>query len=201
MNVVADRQPTFDVADDLEEQLARLVTPVVVEVTDEVNRRAKALAPGTKKWVAVLDATTCPSCAGADGQTVPDNLRFELESFAWDREHQGSGPTDYLTEPRNPAGTGTDYLVLTHHSPQRDVKNCRCRTVEDPEGISRLIRSTAPRVEPGRVVAEVVVEAPEVTGAEFGQAYPTPRLDIIAVGTRFMARAASQVAAARNAGQ
>ena len=60
---MARPKASFEVADDLEAILAKITEPTVRKVAGDVESRARKLAPGTKRWVAELDANTCTSCA------------------------------------------------------------------------------------------------------------------------------------------
>ncbi|MER5737359.1 hypothetical protein ABT117_16995 [Streptomyces sp. NPDC002262] len=70
----------FTPARGLEEQLARMLAPDVRRIAQQVEVEAKRLAPPVKKWVTTGDDKVRPTHVEANGQAVPDNLRFKLTS-------------------------------------------------------------------------------------------------------------------------
>lgn len=167
----------------LEMQLARMLAPAVQRIAQQVEVEAKRLAPPTKRWVTVGDERVRPTHVAAQGQVVPENLRFKLNSMDWDIEHRGVGPYTYMREPRDRSSRAI-----------ANLKNCRCVAHKDPDGIARHINTGQPVVAGKRVTVTVSVEAPLVVEAEVGTVYPG---NLIAEGTFFMSRAAAIVAARR----
>ncbi|MEU0857411.1 hypothetical protein ABZ352_18505 [Streptomyces griseofuscus] len=174
---------TFHVTPGLEEQLAQLIAPKVQEIGREVERQAKLLAPPTKKWITLSDDKVRPTHAAAHGQEVPDNLRFAINSMAWDRQHRGVGALTYMKAPRDESSRAV-----------ANIKHCRCHVQTVPDGISRNIHSMPLVVAGTTVTVKVVAEGDWVVPAEIGTVYPG---NLEAVGTYFMARAAAAVAARR----
>ncbi|MGX1907616.1 hypothetical protein ACWIID_01940 [Streptomyces phaeochromogenes] len=173
----------FTPARGLEEQLARMIAPDVRRIAVRVEVEAKRLAPPTKRWVTVGDNRVRPTHVEAQGQTVPGNLRFELNSMDWDMRHRGVGPHTYILKPKD----RTSRAIA-------NLKNCRCTTHKDPDGIARHIRTGQPVVSGKKVTVTVSVQADKVIEAEVGTLYPG---NLRAEGTFFMSRAASIVAARR----
>ncbi|MDV6291269.1 hypothetical protein R2F25_38305 [Streptomyces sp. UP1A-1] len=173
----------FTPAPGLEEQLAQMLAPAVHRIAQKVEIEAKRLAPPTKRWVTVGDDKVRPTHVEAQGQEVPGNLRFTLNSMQWDMRHRGVGPHTYMTEPRD-------------HSSRAiaNLKNCRCSMHRDPDGIARHINTGQPVVAGKKVTVTVSVQAPGVVEAEVGTVYPG---NLVAEGAFFMARAAAIVAAMR----
>lgn len=167
----------------LEEQLARMLAPAVQRIAHQVEIEAKRLAPPTKRWVTMGDDRVRPTHVEAQGQVVPGNLRFELNSMRWDIEHRGVGAHTYMLEP----GDRTSRAIA-------NLKNCRCTTHKDPDGIARHINAGQPVVAGKKVTVTVSVQAPKVVEAEVGTVYPG---NLVADGAHFMSRAAAMVAARR----
>ncbi|MFJ8301367.1 hypothetical protein ACIQ9R_36450 [Streptomyces sp. NPDC094447] len=174
---------TFRAAPGLEQQLAVMVAPHVHEIARQVEREAKRLAPPTKKWVTVADERVRPTHAAAHNQEKPANLRFEINSMDWDRQHRGVGPITYMKAPRDESSRAV-----------ANIKNCRCTARTIPDGIARNIRTLPPVITGSTVTAKVVASGEFVIEAEVGTVYPG---NIEAAGTFFMARAAAAVAARR----
>jgi hypothetical protein len=171
----------FTVARDLDEKLARLITPAVDAIAARVEAVAKDYAPPTQEWITMLDERVRPTHVEVHGQTVPNNLRFILTSMEWDRLHRGLGEYTYMRKPRDESSRAV-----------ANIKQCRCRAIVHDDGVAKLISRRAPVVEPGKVTVTVVAEGDWVVPAEFGTIYPG---DLVAPGARYMGRAAATVAA------
>ncbi|WP_327430495.1 hypothetical protein [Streptomyces sp. NBC_01236] len=89
----------FTPAQGLEEALARMVARLC-RIAHQVEIEAKRLAPPTKRWVTTGDDRLRLTHVAAQGQEVPGNLRFEINSMQWDIEHRGVGAHTYILEPR-----------------------------------------------------------------------------------------------------
>ncbi|MYW67138.1 hypothetical protein GTY65_24165 [Streptomyces sp. SID8379] len=167
----------------LEAALARMIAPHVQRIAHQVEVEAKRLAPPTKRWVTVADDKVRPTHVEAQGQVVPDNLRFTINSMEWDRKHRGVGPNTYMRVPRDHSSRAV-----------ANIKHCRCSTTIDPDGIARNITTGQSIITGKKVTVTVSVRAPMVVEAEVGTVYPG---NLIAEGTHFMARAAAAVAVRR----
>ncbi|NGO67894.1 hypothetical protein [Streptomyces boncukensis] len=167
----------------LEAMVVRMVAPHIQRVARQVEVEAKRLAPPTKRWVTVADDKVRPTHISAQGQTVPDNLRFTVSSMDWDRHHRGVGPSTYMLQPRDESSRAV-----------ANLKNCRCTTMVDPQGIARNITTGQPIVTGKKVTVTVTARGPMVVEAEVGTVYPG---GLVADGTHFMAKAAAIVAARR----
>jgi hypothetical protein len=172
----------FTPAPGLEAALARLVAPAVHRIAHQVQVEAQRLAPPTKRWVTMGDDKVRPTHVAAQGQVVPGNLRFTINSMDWDRRHRGVGAKTYMRAPRD----RTSRAVA-------NLKNCRCTTHIDPAGIARHINTSQPVVSGKKVTVTVSVQAPLVVEAEVGTVYPG---NLAAEGTHFMSRAAAAAAVA-----
>ncbi|MGG2460125.1 hypothetical protein ACO0M4_09945 [Streptomyces sp. RGM 3693] len=167
----------------LETMLAWMIAPHIQRIAHQVEIEAKRLAPPTKQWVTVADDKVRPTHNRAQGQVVPDNLRFTINSMDWDRRHRGVGPLTYMKAPRDETSRAV-----------ANLKNCRCTTRTIPDGISRNIRTLPPVITGSTVTAKVVASGEFVVEAEVGTVYPG---NLEATGTFYMARAAAIVAARR----
>jgi hypothetical protein len=174
---------TFEPVPGLEAMVARMVAPEVTEIGHQVERAAKRLAPPLKEWVTVADDRVRPTHVAAEGQQVPDNLRFKINSMEWDRKHRGLGEHTWMRAPRDESSRAV-----------ANIKNCRCTPRSIPDGIARNIRTGPTVVSATMVRVDVIAEGPWVVEAEWGTVYPG---GLRADGTHFMARAAAEVAAQR----
>ncbi|AXI91416.1 hypothetical protein SAM9427_36690 (plasmid) [Streptomyces sp. ETH9427] len=173
----------FHVAPGLEQRLAVMIAPKVHEIARRVEREAKVFAPPTKRWVTVADDKMRHTHIQMNGQEVPGNLRFELNSMKWDRDHRGLGPKTYMLMPKDESSRAV-----------ANLKYCACRADTIPDGISKNIRTLPPVVSGSTVTVSVVAQGPGVVPAEVGTIYPG---NLEAKGVFYMARAAAAVAAAR----
>lgn len=173
----------FTPAQGLEEALARMVAPHVHRIAQQVEIEAKRLAPPVKRWVTVADDKVRPTHNAAQGQEVPGNLRFAINSMDWDRRHRGLGEKTYMREPKDESSRAV-----------ANIKNCRCTTHSDPDGIARNINTGQPVVSGKKVTVTVTARGHLVVEAEVGTVYPG---NLIADGAHFMSRGAAIVAARR----
>ena len=169
----------FKPARGLETALAAMLAPHVQRVARLVEVEAKRLAPPTKRWVTMADDKVRPTHVTAQGQVVPGNLRFSINSMDWDRKHRGVGPKTYMRHP----GDESSRAIA-------NIRNCRCTTYEDPHGISRHINTGEPVVTGKKVTVTVAAEGPWVVEAEVGTVYPG---NLVAPGAFFMAGGARNV--------
>ncbi|NEA53593.1 hypothetical protein G3I60_05330 [Streptomyces sp. SID13666] len=173
----------FTAVPGLDEAVALMIAPHVRRLAQQVETEAKRLAPPTKRWVTMGDDKVRPTHVAAQGQTVPDNLRFTINSMDWDRHHRGVGPYTYMHAPRDESSRAV-----------ANLKNCRCTTYSDPHGIARHINTSEPVITGKKVTVTVYAQGPMVVEAEVGTVYPG---NLPAPGVHFMARAAQIVALRR----
>ncbi|MFI6686605.1 hypothetical protein [Streptomyces sp. NPDC050485] len=167
----------------LESLLLQMIAPHVQRIAHQVEVEAKRLAPPTKRWITVADEQVRPTHAAAQGQIVPGNLRFTVNSMDWDRRHRGAGQSTYMLQPRDQSSRAV-----------ANLKNCRCTTTVDPQGIARNITTGQPIIAGKKVTVTVTVRGPMVVEAEVGTVYPG---NLAVDGAHFMARATAIVAARR----
>ncbi|MFD3514909.1 hypothetical protein [Streptomyces sp. NPDC058657] len=175
--------PKFTPNPALESLLAQMIAPHVQRIAHQVEVEARRLAPPTKRWVTVADDQVRPTHVQAHGQVVPGNLRFTLNSMDWDRKHRGVGANTYMLQPRDQSSRAV-----------ANLRNCRCTTAVDPDGIARNISTGQPVITGKKITVTVTARAPMVVEAEVGTVYPG---QLAANGTHFMARATAAVAARR----
>ncbi len=204
----------FKPAKGLDRKVARMAASAVDDVAREVERRARAGAPGTKTWHSHHDGRTRPSHVAADGQEIPENLRYELMTDAYDRGGENRGARNPAMRAAN-SPVGATYLMWdegTHASQSAHYESnlriayantagCRCWTSLDPQGIAKKIRRDDADVDGTSVKARVWVRAPKVVQAELGEQYNLGTVAGLAVheGTHFMENAARATARARSA--
>ncbi len=173
----------FTAAPGLEEALARMVASHIRRIAQQVEIEAKRLAPPVKHWVTVGDDKVRPTHVAAQGQEVPGNLRFAINSMDWDRRHRGLGDKTYMREPKDQTSRAV-----------ANIKNCRCTSHTDPDGIARNINTGPPVVSGKKVTVTVTARGRLVVEAEVGTVYPG---NLVAEGAHFMSRGAAIVAARR----
>lgn len=178
---------TFTLDKHVLEKAAALVMKPTDEITEQVADEARQRAPSTKIWHTMGDERVRdPWHVDMDGQVRPSNLRFELESHPWDREHRGLGKSTYMRFPKDK----TSRAVV-------NIEQCRCRplTETDRDGIRKLISTVESVFKVDKVTGTVVCEGDWVVQCEVGTVYPG---DLVAEGTFFMRKAAWTVALRRN---
>lgn len=148
---------SFRAAEGLDEKLARLMLPAVNKLTRAAADGAKEAAPGDKAWITVEDSFVRPEHRKANGQRVPENLRFTLDSPEYDQQHYGAGPTQMGVAPRDEDG-------FTPGNTER----CRCETAPAASSIAEHIQDQGARVEGTRVVGSVTCDHDMAVDAEFG---------------------------------
>lgn len=167
----------FVPASDLDVTVARrIVAPRVERLLHRVEEEAQRLAPGAKVWMTVRDERVRPSHVYADGQEVPDNLRFKLPKV-----NTGNDVNDIRA--------GFD-LARTPRDPDLPIGNrinCRCEDIPVLDAIAREIHSTPVLVTGTKVRGQVVCTYPRAAEAEYG----TDR----DAGAHFMRGAINRVAA------
>jgi hypothetical protein len=193
----------FKARKDLDLIVAQMVKDHVTETAREAERIAKREAPPTKTWVSMRDGAVREPHWHADGDELPNNLRFKLTAFAWDLAHPGAVPIEMQ---RN-AGVGNNwgdaptvpgrysYLRFPRDKSQGhfvQIVNCRCTLKMDPEGVAKMISVTPATVTGTKVQAKVVAEGKYVVEAERGEVY---EYDLIADGEWFMHKAVREMGA------
>lgn len=171
----------------LDEMVAQMIAPEVGKIAKKVELTAKRLAPPTKKWVSMGDHLVRNTHREANGQEIPENLRFRVTGQPWDIKHGYSIGIDWMLHPKDTStGLPSDVVQNVH---------CRCTTGLDPLGIADKISTGPTRVMGTEVHVTVSCTAVQIVECEFGDDYPTIRGGVHADGTHFMGRAAAQVAA------
>lgn len=138
---------------DLDAVIARHVAPRVQQLADEVAAAAAANAPSAKMWVTEADERVRHSHATADGQTIPENLRYVLDPPQDD--NAATNTKDLAREPRDPA------------LPQAQRLNCRCGSFEMLGAVGATIRAEPAVVEGARVLGRVVCPFHRAAESEF----------------------------------
>jgi hypothetical protein len=93
--------------------------PHARRLADALADRMRANAPDAAAWITAQDERVRPTHRDADGQTVPDNLRFALE--------RPGGGHELAQAPRDPD------LSLANR------QNCRCLSVHLPGVIAERV--------------------------------------------------------------
>ena len=159
----------FEPNPDLDEVVAaKFAYPLVAHATDAVRDAAQGFAPPVKVWMTMQDERVRHSHMKADGQAVPENLRFILKKV------RGSG-NDLARVPRD--------LNL----PLDNRIRCRCEPVTVADMLARSIHSLPPVLQGTRVVGVIQTYFKRAAESENGTTEDAPAY--------FMLRALRQVAA------
>lgn len=159
----------------VQSKVAVMIAPEVHNLAERVAEAAKGFAPPQKTWKSMGDPLVRPQHRKADGQAIPGNLRYVVDSPEYDRRHYGVGPTQLLREPRDPNGSpGATY-------------NCRCRSQIDPGGVSRTISLGRLIITASEVSERITCTHDRAHEAEFG--------NDVDEGAHFMKRAVVVVGA------
>lgn len=161
----------FESRPDLDQIIAATVGRRAVDrMKGQVESGARRRAPDAKAWITARDERVRPSHADADGQTIPDNLRYQLKRMTYVRKGR-----DEHGKAINPAGgwKETDGYDLAHEPrdprlPDEQKLNCRCESAPLPEAVARSIHATETVVESTKARAEVESYFNRVAESEFG---------------------------------
>lgn len=107
----------------LDQRVAQeFAVPAARRLVEQLAERLRANAPAAAAWITAQDERVRPTHRDADGQTVPDNLRYILEKH--------SGGHELARGPRDPD------LSLPNRA------NCRCLTVHLPGLIAENVSTS-----------------------------------------------------------
>ncbi|GAA4209360.1 hypothetical protein GCM10022252_75740 [Streptosporangium oxazolinicum] len=165
----------------------------VGNLTDAISREAKDRAPAAKTWVTDGGENVRPSHAHADGQTIPENLSYQLPSMEYVRKGRDASGKAVNRVGGWKVTDGVD-LARTPRDPTLPVEqriNCDCQSRTIPGALAAATRSTTTVVTGTRVHGGVECVFHRVGEAEFGSSQDS--------GTHFMAIAAAAVVARRRA--
>lgn len=186
--------PTLD-----REVAARFLLPHVDRLTGRVAEEARRLAPGVKVWLTMRDERVRTTHRLADGQAVPDNLRFRL--------HKAQADTHGLraSTPEATGGAAPDTNLgyapgwdLARYPGDPDLPvgqriNCRCQALPLPEALRAAIHADPATLTGTEVRGRVTCTFPRAGEAEYGTDQDT--------GAHFMAGAIDRVATETRAGR
>jgi hypothetical protein len=127
----------------------RFLRPRVEQLAAELTEGVRAKAPDASVWVSQQDDRVRSSHREADGQTIPDNLRFAV--------------------PKADADTGVDMARRPRDTalPLPNRAGCRCEAVPVPGVIASLVQTSPPQVRGARVSSRVGVRFPRIAESEF----------------------------------
>lgn len=146
-----------ELASDLDVLVAeRFVGPRIDTALDMLRDAAQRNAPPCRVWVTMRDERVRKSHFDADGQAIPDNLRFKIEKPGQ------PGSYELARAPRDPLLSAANSI------------NCRC---SDPT-ITHLLRDSIHRtmvsIVGTRVSGSVETRFPRAAESEFGTSQDTP---------------------------
>jgi hypothetical protein len=141
----------FKPARGLDEQIAqRFGRPVIERALEMLTEEAQRRAPGTRVWVTMRDERVRTSHFNADGQVIPDNLRFKVERPGM------AGDYELARHPRDPNLSAANAI------------NCRCDDPGIPHLLRQSIHHNGVHVVGTRVSGEVETRFPRAAESEFG---------------------------------
>ena len=160
-------------------------------VAKDVQASARKFAPGLKRWESMADDRVREQHVITDAlhPAVPENVRYELPSYQWDRDHYGVGAITYMSHPKDYTSGLLEDAAAIHH--------CRCKSIVNPAGLSKKVLVRKATVTGTSVNALVSITGAYVIQAERGDIYPPPvRASAVEErGTRFMQKGALSVQA------
>lgn len=125
----------------------RFARPAVMRIQDALADAIRRNAPDAALWMSARDERVRPTHVEADGQTVPDNLRYVLT-------HPSTGGHELARAPRDP-----DLSVGNRI-------NCRCISAALVGAIAERVAKGDVQVVGPRVRATVSVSYPRVVESE-----------------------------------
>jgi hypothetical protein len=129
---------------------SRFAVPAVTRARDLLAERMRANAPDAALWITAQDEAVRPTHRDADGQVIPDNLRFILERPA--------GGHELAAAPRDPD------LSLENRA------NCRCLSVHVPGAVAERVGASDVVLRGAQASATVSVHFPRVVESEYPDA-------------------------------
>ena len=124
----------------------RFAVPHARRLADALADRMRDNAPEAAAWITAQDERVRPTHRDADGQTVPDNLRFWIE--------KPSGGHESAQAPRDPD------LSIENRA------NCRCLAVDLPGVIAERVQAGDVALRGPRATASVSVAFPRIVESE-----------------------------------
>lgn len=171
---------------DLNAVVAQMVRPKVDRLAEQVAEQARRRAPDAKRWATAEDEKVRPAHALADGQTIPENLRYKLRKQYY--EHgggRGSKVAGHFVLAENVYDMGRE--PRDEDLPADQAANCRCQSVAVPGVIAERIRAHRAQVEGPLVRAVVDITFTRIIESEHGTSKDHP--------ARFLGAAVQAVAA------
>jgi len=135
---------------------ARIALPAVRSATADVERLAKTYAPPGKTWISARDEKVRESHRIADGQEIPDNLRYQVPKVNYQNWMQAEEGYDLARRPRDP------------DLPVEQSRNCRCQSVDLPRAVANSIHTDGPTLTGTEAVAVLSSSFNRVAESEFG---------------------------------
>lgn len=166
----------FKAARGLNELAAKLVVDQISRIAKEVADAAKVNAPASKTWKSQQDALVRKTHVKANGQEVPENVRFQVETPQYDREHYDAHAYQLMRYPHDEENATIGNLA-----------NCRCYALMDPEAVANAVKAAQAIQSGTKVSANITVKFNRIEESEYG-ANGEP-------GIRFMGRALQEIAA------
>lgn len=154
----------------------RVVKPRVDRALDMLRDTARGNAPSTRAWVTAGDERVRQTHRDANGQVIPDNLRFKVPKPGQ------PGQVELARYPRDREGLS-----------DANYYNCRCHDDTIPHLLRDSIVRTPVTLVGTRVEGSVETRFPRAAESEFGTSEDT--------AAHFMTNALREVAARLQSGQ
>lgn len=120
--------------------------PAAQRIAAQLGERMRANAPDAAAWITAQDERVRPTHRAADGQTIPDNLRFVLE--------KPSGGHELAQAPRDPDLSLENRIY------------CRCLSVHLPGVIAERVDVGSVVLRRAQARVTVSVEFPRIVESE-----------------------------------
>jgi hypothetical protein len=166
----------FKPAKGLNALAAQLVAGEVSRIAGEIRDSAQEKAPPSKRWKSQEDALVRDSHRHANGQEVPDNVRFQVKTPSYDQQHYDPHEYQMMKFPGD-----------RENATPGNYEWCRCESIPDPEGVKRNIESSEAVAKSTKASAHVTAKFNRIEESEYGANGEA--------GIRFMGRALTEVAA------
>lgn len=126
---------------------ARYAVPEARRLANQLADRVRSNTPPARVWITAADERVRPTHVEADGQTIPDNLRYILD-------HPSHGGQEMARVPGDPDLSEGNRI------------NCRCVAVGLPGLIAEHVATSDVVVQGSAARATVSVEFPRIVESE-----------------------------------
>ncbi|MFF4777525.1 hypothetical protein ACFY05_32180 [Microtetraspora fusca] len=156
---------------DLNAMMARRVRSTVQELTRRLAAEAARRAPAAKVWITAADERVRPAHRKADGQTIPENIRFKLARQVYIRKGRRRDRRAVNVAGGMKIVPGEWVLAREPRDddlPEDQKTRCRCIAVVWPGAIGKAVRAEPVTVTATGARGRVSVRFERIEESEFG---------------------------------